>query len=740
MNAHEKYIKILRRSIFTSCLMLVVLSASGSASAEEEQEEQKPGGEFLIPRISCPEPDGRAGWYLEAPEITVIHTEPEAETWYRLTDSSGGVTEGKLVLPERVPEEGTDFPEKIPEEGTDFPEEIPGEGMDFPEDIPGEKTDLSGVLTEGENREETGSSDSGISVRLPAELFREGRNVLEIRMLSPEDGRELFREEREILLDLFPPEEPVIEFPEYPDGNSSFFHTSVQIKIKSEDSVSGVEKIIVQQEGGKTSEISGREGAIEIRPGYCGRISAYAEDYSGRRSKMKISDTVLCEDEAPEIRIDAGEESGVWRRSGTEVEVYVEDRSGKYGFSSGLSSVTCYAGRDIAAERTWDNDGQCETADSFRFYVSQASVQGQPVTVTVHASDRAGNTAVLIKELFIDLKAPVLAANGVRDGETAGKSRKAVFSAEDENLLADCSLTVMRTGMDGAAEQTVTYPKEKWNGSELKKSIELDFREDGIYKCKISAKDASGRTVEKTVSFAIDKTNPVIRYIEQLDGSYIPFFRWNYGDEMIRDLTESTYRMYLNGKTYFPGKEVTEEGVYLLEIRAQDMAGNETAASAVFTIDNTKPVIYWGELRDGGVYTESALLTVWVEEAGERLRYLEINGERQKLDYESRIFQFEILAPGKYTVRAQAEDRAGNRAEESITFQIKEQKGILPAFFPEKGENGREEISEERKKPSYGLTALAVSAAGAAVCLATVKRRIRAGKNENGGKTEGDKV
>ena len=60
------------------------------------------------------------------------------------------------------------------------------------------------------------------------ELLEEGRNFLEIRMISGEDGRELFCVEKEILLDLSPPEVPDIYIPVYPDGNGTFFHSGTE--------------------------------------------------------------------------------------------------------------------------------------------------------------------------------------------------------------------------------------------------------------------------------------------------------------------------------------------------------------------------------------------------------------------------------------------------------------------------------------------------------------------------------
>lgn len=686
MNKGENYRKPRKKRTFILVMLILLISGTMLALAEgkEQEQEEECVEEMQMPQIICPKPDGQNGWYLEAPEITVIHTEPEAMTCYRFTDASGNITEGEL---------------------------------------------------------EWEAETSAPAAQILPEMFREGKNCLELSMVSREDGEELFHEKREILLDLTLPEEPEIQIPSYPDGNNNFFHTGIEVKIKSEDKVSGVEEIYVLLTGSEPRKITGNEGIIEIEPGYEGRISAYALDGSGRKSKVKVTGILLCEDEPPEAEMRVEGEFGVWRRKGVEVEVHIEDQGRKYKAASGLRTVTCRVGSKVVEEKSWDMEGESVFSDTLRFYVTQSSVKGRGIPVTVHVSDRAGNISFVTKELYIDLSDPAAEVTGVRDGQVFGENRKVVFTVSDENLLRDCGLTVSRTDINGTEERTERYDPEDWNGTGQEKNTEMNFSEDGRYVCTVRAKDASGRRAERTVTFVIDKTDPVIRYIEQLDGSCIPFFQWNYGNEMIRDLTENSHVMYLNGKRYFPGMKITAEGVYLLEIRARDMAGNEAAASAVFTIDHTEPVIYWGELRDGAVYTDKALLTVWVEGRGERIKSLEINGERQQLEYESRIFQYEITEPGKYTVRVQAEDEAGNCVKEKITFEVREQKGILPVLFPTKESYVSKNREGEVKVPLLpAAVILLAAAAGGAACLAGRKRFRSQKKNKRSGKTERNRV
>lgn len=737
MNRQNKRSRLWRTGSISGGILLLILSGVLLISAEETdpadrrtmEEQEYTGNEpdnpeeadeeeiqMQISQIQCPEPDGQNGWYVTAPEIRIVHKEPGTVTRYRLAGTSGEtVLEGELKLEE---EEADRNPETEQKE---------------------EQREAPASVSDG-----FGDADGPAAVKeISPELLEEGRNFLEIRMISGEDGRELFCVEKEILLDLSPPEAPDIYIPVYPDGNGTFFHSGTEAEIRCADAVSGVEAIYAVLDGGEEQKIEGSRGSIEISPGYKGKISAWAVDFAGRKSRAEVSQTVLCEDKAPIIKAALPGGFGVWRQESAEIEIYVEDTEEAYGFASGLRSVTCYAGSDIAAEKKWEYGGKTVLSETLRFTVNLVSSGGSAVPVTVHVSDRSGNTAVLTEKIYIDVQPPSIEVTGVRDGMTAGKEKSAAFTLYDENILADCRLIVSKTGIDGKTEEILDASEEDWKGAAQKKQIEMNFSEDGKYVCRIYAGDASGRSTERTVSFTIDSTDPVIRYVEQLNGTYIPYFRWNYGKDMIRDLTDNTCSMFLNGRQYLPGTEITEEGIKLFEVRARDQAGNESSAEAVFTIDHTAPDICWGETQDGKTYREGVLLSVWVEGEGERIRDLYINGEKQRLNYESRIFQYEISGYGKYTVRVQAEDLAGNRSEESISFLVERERKGLAAFFDPVGalSGGYQDSGSGTESEMRSAVPVLIVICAGCVCLGMLGRRFRekkknpeqAGKRKNGG-------
>ena len=358
--------------------------------------------------------------------------------------------------------------------------------------------------------------------------------------------------------------------------------------------------------------------------------------------------------------------------------------------------------------------------DSMHFTVDTASQGGKPVQVTVFAADRAGNTSVRTEELYIDAQAPDIRITGLQEKMITGEAVHAEFYVTDENILRNGRLSVWRTDTEGNRSEVRNEGIEAWSRTEQGAQSDIVLEEDGTYEFSIWAEDMAGHRTEKAGAFTIDRTSPVIRYVDQLNGTYMRFFCWNYGrEEMVKDFTEYTYQMYLDGRPYFSGGYVTEEGSHLLEVRARDAAGNQSYAKAVFVVDHTPPKIHWGELQNGGIYEESVLLSIWVDGEGERLKTLAINGERQKLSAGSRIFQYEVTENGTYVIEAEADDLTGNKTEEKITFEVRERAGLAEKIIRPVSRvlGGNDKDTEETGFPGAAILLLAAGAAAGGAAL-----------------------
>ena len=696
--------------LFGAGCMAVILGAAVSA---------EPDDEYRMPELICPQPDGTGGWYQTGPDIKIIHTDPDGVTRYKVETSSGKLLEGELRL-EKKEKECAD--EKQEKESGSCPRET-GKGeepgtlpagkkkenvmpSEQEEDAEEQKGGEEQEKEEGGDPEDTGDGqpeDAAVQ-ELPAEIWEEGENRITVWMETPGSGKEICRMEKVFLLDKTDPGKVEFSYPSRPDDSGLYFRQGAEITMDCEDKGSGISEIICILADGTEKRLEGGHACLTLPTGYMGSVTAYAQDRAGRRGECSISRTVACEDEPPEVLLSVKGGFLSWHQGQPEISISVREPGERYGFSSGLSSVVCHvSGKTVMQKSCLEECGETGNAiteENISLKIEEASENGKPVVITVFAADRAGNTAVRTEELYIDRSAPAIRITGIRDGMITGEAVCAEAVAADENILDDVRLDIWRSDVNGNRTQIEsTQPAVREDrGTEWRLNVMLE--EDGVYEFTVSASDRAGHSVEQNGSFTIDRTSPVIRYVDQLNGASMRFFQWNYGkEEMVRDFTDYTYQMNLDGRLYLSGDMETEEGIHLLEVKAEDAAGNQSYARAVFTIDHTPPEIHQGELEDGGVYKERVLLSLWVDGEGERLKSLAINGERQKLSADSRIFQYEITEPGMYVVDVRADDLTGNESAERISFEVREREGLAAKIFrPVSGALlGKDEGGEERE-------------------------------------------
>jgi subtilase family serine protease/flagellar hook assembly protein FlgD len=106
------------------------------------------------------------------------------------------------------------------------------------------------------------------------------------------------------------------------------------------------------------------------------------------------------------------------------------------------------------------------------------------------------------------------------------------------------------------------------------------------------------------------------------------------------------------------------DGVHVVDLRAQDLWGNEaTLVGHTFTVDSTPPSIAISGVQDGDLYNQPVVPVISVED----LHPGETNIRLNDLDYASGT---PVTEDGGHRLRVVAEDRAGNRAERQLQFSI----------------------------------------------------------------------
>jgi hypothetical protein len=272
-------------------------------------------------------------------------------------------------------------------------------------------------------------------------------------------------------------------------------------------------------------------------------------------------------------------------------------------------------------------------------YVSGTSITTEgPHILAISARDRAGNIGNLTLNFVIDKTAPVITVLGVAD-----------------NAFYNVDVVPQVTIADLYIEESVIL----LNGQPYLSGTALGG--EGEYLLSISARDRAGNQAAQTVRFVIDKTAPTITVEGVTDEA---FYKVDVLPTVsVQDVYLKTSSITLNEQPFVPGTELTAEGEYRLVMTVEDQAGNQAAQTIRFFIDKTAPVITMAGVADGVFYNADVTPVVGIEDAYLQASALTLNGQ---------LFTSgtPVVAEGSYTLAAQAEDRAGNLTERSVSFVI----------------------------------------------------------------------
>lgn len=502
-------------------------------------------------------------------------------------------------------------------------------------------------------------------------------------------------------IDVTAPEKVKFQYSDFEEREKVISNEKVELILKSQDKESGVAFIYYEISDGREGKLEGTEGSLILEPEFRGTVNAYAVDQAGNQSEISTSKEIICESTTPEIVLDLHGTEG-WNWDFVPVSVEIQDQE----ISSGLQSVKCYVNHEVVINEQIDLENAVSLWNG-EFTVDIVSLNGSGIPIVVETTDYAGNIQTASRLVYIDRSYPQIEISGSYDKMISGEGVIMEIVAADENILENGKIMVWRNPpkqerslyIEQMQEQAVPCQKnESGEGCVWK----LVLEEDGVYEVEVTVQDAAGHQQVLHQTLTVDRTNPIIRFIEQMHGTHIPYFQWNYDvSEMIEEFTEYQYQMTLNGRMYTSGTYVEEEGEKLLSVDVIDAAGNRSTADAVFYIDHTPPEIQAYQLKDGGIYEESAELNLEVGEPGAYLEGVFINSEKINLTEDSQIFSQTLEEPGEYIVRARAKDLAGNKSELELKFRIEKRSLAAVLFKPVKkllSEEGNQEEQKEVQK------------------------------------------
>ena len=502
-------------------------------------------------------------------------------------------------------------------------------------------------------------------------------------------------------IDVTAPEKVKFQYSDFEEREKVISNEKVELILKSQDKESEVAFIYYEISDGREGKLEGTEGSLILEPEFRGTVNAYAVDQAGNQSEISTSKEIICESTTPEIVLDLHGTEG-WNWDFVPVSVEIQDQE----ISSGLQSVKCYVNHEVVINEQIDLENAVSLWNG-EFTVDIVSLNGSGIPIVVETTDYAGNIQMASRLVYIDRSYPQIEISGSYDKMISGEGVIMEIVAADENILENGKIMVWRNPpkqerslyIEQMQEQAVPCHKnESGEGCVWK----LVLEEDGVYEVEVTVQDAAGHQQVLHQTLTVDRTNPIIRFIEQMHGTHIPYFQWNYDvSEMIEEFTEYQYQMTLNGRMYTSGTYVEEEGEKLLSVEVIDAAGNRSTANAVFYIDHTPPEIQAYQLKDGGIYEESAELNLEVGEPGAYLEGVFINSEKINLTEDSQIFSQTLEEPGEYIVRARAKDLAGNKSELELKFRIEKRSLAAVLFKPVKkllSEEGNQKEQKEVQK------------------------------------------
>jgi len=184
---------------------------------------------------------------------------------------------------------------------------------------------------------------------------------------------------------------------------------------------------------------------------------------------------------------------------------------------------------------------------------------------------------------------------------------------------------------------------------------------EGTYTYWVNATDSAGNYDNKSVTYTVDNTAPIITITGIADGAY-----YNVNVTPIITITDTylnTTAITLNGNPFVSGTTITDEGCYTLYVCADDKAGNKASETISFAIDKTSPIITISGVVDGIYYNTDVAPMIDVSDANPNITSITLNGN-------SFINGTTISTENTYTLVVQAIDKAGNTASKSISFII----------------------------------------------------------------------
>jgi RHS repeat-associated protein len=283
--------------------------------------------------------------------------------------------------------------------------------------------------------------------------------------------------------------------------------------------------------------------------------------------------------------------------------------------------------------------------------------------ISVVATDAAGNTAQIVRNVRANKTPPTLTLSSPADGLITNQTSVAVSGiARSADAQDSAAVTVngiaVPVAADGSFSTQVTLSKTSTTVTVL-------------------ATDGYGLTSSLTRTVQQDLVAPQLRITGVTDGqitsgpALTPVFT-------ATDAHLASVIATLDGAAFASGTAVTGEGDHLLAVTALDTAGNQTAASVRFAIDRTAPHLEVTGVTNGETRSTPATVGWIVTDA-------HLGTDSATADGAPLQQGGVVSGEGPHRVIVSAVDAAGNRSSVQIDFVIASEPPALLVLSPQDG-------------------------------------------------------
>lgn len=511
---------------------------------------------------------------------------------------------------------------------------------------------------------------------LEENLFEGGTYTLTVWMENEEGKRiEGTEQKREFKVDKeFSKEGVIFQYSGEERENQIVSNEEIIVNLKASDAISGIQGIYYQKNEEEMQFLKGESGNLTIPVGFEGKICAYAVDRAGNRGEIIQSKHIVCENQSPEIQISSQEGLGKWYKEPCQLHIEVKEK----GTISGIKEITCSVDGVILEKREYGY--REKSAETIELSIDKLA------ELVVEVEDWAENATNKREKILFDNEKPQMDMDNDKNYLITAENQEICCVVTDNQRVETVDGKIICNNVIGERTERKI---ESWKKDGEKYLMKEQLTETGKYEIFFEAMDPAGNKTEEHMQIIIDKEEPLIHKIEEMNGKYVPFFEWEYDvSEIVEDFTTYLYRINMDGGICEQNRRYTKEGRHLLELIVEDSAGNISRAKSEFFIDHTSPDIQIQSSK------EKKRVDIMLQEETDFLDAVFINGKRQEIGKNKKEFSKVFKEDGIYEILILAKDLAGNQSEKQELFEVKTEILFFSNFIKPKNSVQKTEKAE----------------------------------------------